>query len=79
MRIGIVPLSDLRAVRGFLSSPTCLAMMDTPIALLFILIIFAMNALLGTFVVAAGIAMLAVGYFTERKTKPPLTEDDKDE
>ena len=77
MRIGIVPLSDLRAVRGFLSSPTCLAMMDTPIALLFILIIFAMNALLGTFVVAAGIAMLAVGYFTERKTKPPLTEAQK--
>ena len=72
--VGIAPLNDLRTIRGFLSSPASMAMMDAPIALLFIVIIFVMSVPLGALVLAAAIAMLAVGYITERKTKPPLTE-----
>jgi ATP-binding cassette subfamily C exporter for protease/lipase len=75
--VGISPLNDLRAVRSFLVSPVFIAMLDAPIALLFIVIIFLMNPFLGSVVLGAGIAMLVVGYYTERRTKPPLDEAQK--
>jgi ATP-binding cassette subfamily C exporter for protease/lipase len=74
---GVLPLNDLRTVRGFLSSPALIAVMDAPIALLFIVIIFIVSPVLGAFVMAALVAMLVVGYVTERRTKPPLTEAQK--
>jgi ATP-binding cassette, subfamily C, bacterial exporter for protease/lipase len=75
--VGISPLNDLRTVRSFLQSQACMAMMDAPIALLFIVIIFAMSVPLGAMVLVAAIIMLAIGYVTERKTKPPLKEAQK--
>jgi len=75
--LGITPLTDLRNLRGFLSSPACLAIMDAPISLLLIVIIFGMSALLGALVLVAAIAMLAVGYATERKTMPPFSAAQK--
>ena len=74
---GITPLTDLRSLRGFLSSPASLALMDAPISLLIIGIIFALSVPLGAVVLVATIAMLAVGYVTERKTAPPMTEAQK--
>lgn len=74
---GITPLTDLRSLRGFLSSPASLALMDAPISLLIIVIIFAMSVPLGAVVLVATIAMLAVGYVTERKTAPPIIEAQK--
>jgi ATP-binding cassette subfamily C exporter for protease/lipase len=75
--LGITPLNDLRALRGFLASPACIAIIDAPIALLFIVIIFAMSVPLGAIVLVAALAMLAIGYLTERRTKPPITEAQK--
>lgn len=75
--LGVVPLSDLRGIRAFLTSPASFAVMDAPISLLFILIIFGMNVSLGAVVLIASIAMVAVGVVTERKTKPPITEAQK--
>jgi len=75
--IGITPLSDLRTLRGFLASPSCLAVIDAPIALLFIGIIFAMSVPLGAVVLVAAVAMLAIGYAAERRTKPAITEAQK--
>ncbi len=75
--VGIGPLNDLRSIRNFLASASSTAVMDAPIALLFIVIIFAMNVPLGALVLTAGIIMGAIGYYTERKTKPPFTEAKK--
>ncbi len=75
--IGITPLNDLRTLRGFLASPASIAIMDAPIAMLLIIIIFAMSVPLGAVVLVAAIAMLVVGYVTERKTLPPITEAQK--
>ena len=71
--IGITPLGDLRTLRNFLASPSSIAIIDAPIGLLFIVIIFAMSVPLGAIVLVAAIAMLVVGYITERKTLPPIT------
>ena len=51
--VGISPLNDLRSLRGFLTSPASIAMMDAPISLLFIVIIFAMSVPLGAMVLVA--------------------------
>jgi ATP-binding cassette, subfamily C, bacterial exporter for protease/lipase len=75
--IGIMPLNDLRTVRGFLASPAFIAMMDAPFAMLFIVIIFLMSPVLGSLVLGAAVAMLIVAYATERRTKPPLIEAQK--
>jgi ATP-binding cassette subfamily C exporter for protease/lipase len=75
--VGITPLNDLRNLRGFLSSQASLAIMDAPISLLLIVVIFGMSAFLGALVLVAAIAMLAVGYATERKTMPPFAEAQK--
>lgn len=75
--VGITPLNDLRTLRAFLSSSASTAIMDAPISLLFIVIIFVMSVPLGAVVLVATLAMLAVGYVTERKTQPPLTEAQK--
>ena len=77
MPVGVGPLNDLRVIRNFLASSSSIAVMDAPIALLFIVIIFAMNVPLGALVLTAGIVMGAVGYYTERKTKPALTQAQK--
>lgn len=75
--VGITPLNDLRSVRGFLSSPAAMAIMDAPISLLLIVVILVLSVPLGAVVITAAIAMLAVGYVTERKTMPPITEAQK--
>jgi ATP-binding cassette subfamily C exporter for protease/lipase len=77
LAVGITPLTDLRSLRSFISSPASVALMDAPIALLFIAIIFAISVPLGAVVLVAAIAMLTVGYFTERRTTPPLGEAQK--
>ncbi len=71
--VGVQPLADLKAIRSFLGGPTLTALADTPMALLYILIIFVMNPLIGAFVSVAALAMLGIGYYTERQTSPPLT------
>jgi len=77
LQVGITPLNDLRNLRAFLTSPAIIGIMDAPIALLFLVIIFAMSVPLGALVLVAAIVMLVVGYITERKTKPPITEAQK--
>ncbi|MBF7731666.1 type I secretion system permease/ATPase [Pseudomonas sp. N040] len=72
--VGMAPLSDLRSLRGFIASPASTALMDAPISLLFMLIIFILSVPLGVLVLVAALAMLAIGYFTERKTRVPLSE-----
>jgi len=75
--VGIAAISDLRNVRSFLSSPSLIAVIDAPISLLLIVVIFILSPALGAFVLVAALAMLAVGFFTERKTSPPLIEAQK--
>ncbi len=75
--VGITPLTDLRNLRAALSSPASLAIMDAPISMLLIVIIFMLSPILGALVLTAAIIMLAVGYVTERRTMPPISQAQK--
>jgi ATP-binding cassette, subfamily C, type I secretion system permease/ATPase len=65
-------LNDLRAIRDFLSSPTILALLDTPIAFLILLLIYWISPVLGIFSVAVAIVQIGVAYLTESGTHQPL-------
>jgi len=66
--VGIQPLNDFKAVRSFLTSPTLTAMVDTPIALLFIGVIFAVSPQMGALSLVGVLAMVPLAIYTERTT-----------
>lgn len=68
------PLNDFRQVRDFLSSPALLAMMEVPVALVCMLLLFLISPVLGVVSLVFAVVLTVVGWFNERSTKPPLME-----
>jgi ATP-binding cassette subfamily C exporter for protease/lipase len=66
------PMSDFRTVRDFLYSPVLLALMEAPVSLVFLLLIFAISPVLGWAAVIAALLQTFVGWLNERSTQPPL-------
>ncbi len=67
-------MSDFRTLREFLYSPVVLAIMEAPISVVFAILIFAMNPVLGWAAVIGAILQVFVGWLNERATRPPLVE-----
>jgi ATP-binding cassette subfamily C exporter for protease/lipase len=67
-------LNELRTLRDFLSSPTLLSVLDTPIALLILLLIYWISPVLGTFSLAVALVQMGVAYLTESGTHQPLLQ-----
>jgi ATP-binding cassette subfamily C exporter for protease/lipase len=65
-------MTDFRTVREFLFSPGVLAMMELPVSLVFIALIFAIHPFLGWAALVGALVQVLVGWFNERKTQPPL-------
>lgn len=68
------PLNDFRAIRDFLYSPVLLAVMESPIALVMMVLLFMISPWLGWASLVFGIIQVAVAWFNERATKPPLMQ-----
>jgi len=68
------PLTDLRTVRDFLHAPVLAALMEAPVSLVFMVLIFAMSPVLGWSALAGGVVQVAVAWLNERYTQPPLSE-----
>ena len=66
------PMNDFRTVRDFLFSPVLLALMESPVSLVFLILIFAISPVLGWAAVVAAILQTFVGWLNERSTQPPL-------
>ncbi|MDO9088990.1 MAG: type I secretion system permease/ATPase [Burkholderiaceae bacterium] len=69
----IQPMNDFRTIREFLSSPVVLAMMEAPVSLVFLVLIFAISPLLGWAAVVGALLQTLIGWLNERSTQPPLT------
>lgn len=67
-------LNDQRSLREFISSPAVTAMMDAPMSLFYLLLIFLINPWLGVFSVSIALAQVLVAYLTEKTTRLPLME-----
>lgn len=71
---GTQVLNDLKLVREFLYNPALLAVMEAPVALVALALIFAINPLLGWSAVIGAIAQMGVAFMNERATRKPLNE-----
>jgi ATP-binding cassette subfamily C exporter for protease/lipase len=66
------PLNDWRAVRDFLPAPFLQAAMELPVALVFLVLVYLINPMLGWVTLGAAIVQVLVTWMTERSTQPPL-------
>ena len=68
------PLNDFRQVRDFLFSPALLALMEAPVALVMVVLLFLISPVLGWSALVFGVLQTLVAWFNERSTKPVLME-----
>ena len=66
------PMNDFRVVRDFLQSPALLGLMEAPISLICLVLIFMISPVLGWAAVVAAILQTFVGWLNERSSQPPL-------
>jgi ATP-binding cassette subfamily C exporter for protease/lipase len=71
-------LNDLRSIREFLTTPALTALMDAPVSLLFLILIYMISPLLGWISVLAALLQVFLTYLTEKNTQPPLVAAQKD-
>ena len=67
-------LNDLRLIREFMANPALFAVMEAPVALVALALIFAINPVLGWSSVVGAIAQVGVAWMTEKATRKPLME-----
>lgn len=68
----IQPMHDFRTLRDFLHHPLLGSLMESPVSLVFALILFLMSPALGWSAVAGALVQVALAWFNERSTQPPL-------
>ena len=68
----IQPMNDFRTLRDFLCAPVLTALMEAPVSLIFLVLIFAISPVLGWSAVVAAIVQTFVCWLNERSTQPPL-------
>jgi ATP-binding cassette subfamily C exporter for protease/lipase len=67
-------LSDLKVVREFLANPALFAIMEAPVSLFSLLLIFAISPVLGWASVLGAVAQVGLAYMNERAIRQPLTD-----
>ncbi|MEG2631573.1 MAG: ABC transporter transmembrane domain-containing protein, partial [Comamonas sp.] len=65
-------LSDFKRICEFLYSPALLAIMEAPIALVMMVLLFMISPVLGWSAVVFGLLQVVIAWMNERRTKPPL-------
>lgn len=68
------PLSDLRQIREFLYSQAVLGVMESPVSVVMLVLLFLMHPALGWASLAFACVITLVAWLNERATKPPLME-----
>jgi ATP-binding cassette subfamily C exporter for protease/lipase len=66
------PLNDMRTIRDFLGSPPLLALMEAPVSLVFLALVFAISPVLGWAAIVGSLLQVFIGWLNERNTQPPL-------
>jgi ATP-binding cassette subfamily C exporter for protease/lipase len=67
-------LNDLKSVREFLANPALMAVLEAPVALVALALIFAISPVLGYAAILGAIAQIMVAWMNERATRKPLGE-----
>ena len=68
----VQPMNDFRTLREFLNNPVLVACMEAPVALVYLILIFAMSPVLGWSAVAAAVIQTLIAWLNQGSTQPPL-------
>ena len=68
------PLNDFRQIREFLYSPVLLGLMESPVSVVMLVLLFLINPVLGWTSIAFACVITLVAWLNERATKPPLMQ-----
>ncbi|WP_313074077.1 type I secretion system permease/ATPase [Melaminivora sp.] len=68
------PLNDFRQVREFLYSPVLLGVMESPVSVVMLVLLFLINPALGWAAIGFACVITLVAWLNERATKPPLMQ-----
>lgn len=63
---------DLRSLREFMPSTAMMALLDAPLSLLYVLVIFWINPVMGYMSIVGALMHVGLAALTERTTQPPL-------
>jgi ATP-binding cassette subfamily C exporter for protease/lipase len=69
---GSQPLQDLRVLRDFFAGPAVRALLEAPVALVFLALMFFLHPLLGWVTLAAAVVQALVAWRNETDVQPPL-------
>ena len=70
-------LQDLKTIRSFLSSPGMLAILDTPISIFFIALVYLIHPRMGVVTISAVALLVLIAYWTELTVRPSVKEAQK--
>jgi ATP-binding cassette subfamily C exporter for protease/lipase len=65
-------LNDWRQIREFLQSPFLSALMETPVALVFLVLVYLISPVLGWVTLGGAVLQVGLAWLTNRTTQPPL-------
>ncbi len=65
---------DMRALRDFIASPTLLAVLDAPISLLFMILVYLINPLMGFMTAFGAVIQILLAFMTEKGTQKLLVD-----
>ena len=68
------PLNDFKQVREFLYAPVLLGIMESPVSIVMLVLLFLINPALGWSAIAFACVITLVAWINERATKPPLMQ-----
>ncbi|MDR3469285.1 MAG: type I secretion system permease/ATPase [Xanthobacteraceae bacterium] len=66
-------LSDLQQLRSFITGPVLLTMFDTPVAPVYLAVVFLIHPQLGLIVLGSAIGLMAIALLNQRVTAVPFT------
>lgn len=67
-------LGDLLAIRNFITSHTAVALMDAPMGLIFLGLVFLVNPFMGAFSLFGAFVVFVIGVISERRVRPLMTQ-----
>lgn len=70
-------LNDLRTIRTFMTSPSMVAMMDAPLGLLFLILVFFIHPLMGVICSLGAVLVFLIAWQSERKVRPLVKQSQR--
>ena len=67
-------LGDLKIIRDSLGSSAATAFFDAPLSIIFLVLVYLINPVLGYFSLAGAVIQFAISYVSERRTQKPFEE-----